>query len=191
LGVYNATNNRILPQIDLSKIPDSVGEWKSKEVNVDKKVFDILQTSSVLIKEYVNPLGDSVFLTIVYYKAHRVEFHSPERCAVGQGSYISEIGKEDLFDSEGNKLVAANKLLVKGDQRVELILYYFESEGFITGNYLRLRLHMIMNKLQNKPNSGALIKFSALVNHDISATNKVLNNFIRLIVLDLTKYLSG
>lgn len=191
LTLYQLSEVKALKTVDLSNIPDTIEDWKSKTVPVDKKIVDILQTPSVLIKEYYNSAGDRVYLTIVYYKANRVEFHSPERCAVGAGSYISEARREDIFDSSGNKFINVNKLIVKGEHRAEVILYYFESEGFATGSYPQLRWHMIINKLKNKPNSGALIKFSSSTTGSLSNTEEQLKKFMLLIGPLLSKCLSN
>lgn len=188
--IYQKMSKDTLPGINLSKIPVRIGNWHSKDIPLEKKIFDILQTPSVLVREYIDPRGKSIFLTIVYYRKNRVEFHSPERCATGQGSYIDEIGIEAIGDGAG--LIIANKFIVKGEIGKEVNLYYFKSGAFITTSYLRLKLHMMLNKLKGLPNSGALVKFSAPVSQNISVdeTIRVMKNFIKEVTPLLLNYLT-
>lgn len=187
--IHQKMNKDILPSVNLSKIPAQIGNWSSRDIPLEKRIFDILQTPSVLVREYTDAREKSVFLTIVYYRKNRVEFHSPERCSTGQGSYIDETGIETIRNDTG--LIMANKFIVKGEMGKEVNLYYFKSGGFITTSYLRLKLHMMLNKLKGLPNSGALVKFSAPIRQNISAeeTIGVMKNFIKEITPSLLKYL--
>lgn len=187
--IYQNMNKDILPIVDLSKIPARIGNWGSRDIPLEKRIFDILQTPSVLVREYTDSRGKSVFLTIVYYRKNRVEFHSPERCSVGQGSYIDETGIEII--RENTRSIIANKFIVKGERYKEVNLYYFKSGDFITPSYLKLKLRMMLNKLKGLPNSGALVKFSAPVSQNISAeeTIKIMKNFIKEVTPLLLNYL--
>lgn len=187
--IYQNMNKNILPKLDLSKIPTQIISWESKDIHLEKRIFDILQTPSVLMREYVDQKGKSIFLTIVYYRRNRVEFHSPERCSVGQGSYIDEVGTETI--SDGTMSFITNKFIVKSGRGKEINLYYFKSGNFITASYLNLKLHMMLNKLKGLPNSGALVKFSAFVRQNISMdeTIKVMKNFIKEITPLLLNYI--
>ena len=188
--MYQSASKDIFPSVDLSKIPAQIGNWGSRDIQLEKRIFDILQTPSVLVREYTNSEAKSVLLTIVYYRKNRVEFHSPERCAVGQGSYIDENGIEIIRDDA--RSIIANKFIVKGEGRREVNLYYFKSGDFITSSYLKLKLHMMRNKLKGLPNSGALVKFSAFVGQNINVdeTIKVMKNFIKEVTLLLAGYLT-
>ena len=188
--MYQSASKDIFPSVDLSKIPAQIGNWGSRDIQLEKRIFDILQTPSVLVREYTNSEAKSVFLTIVYYRKNRVEFHSPERCAVGQGSYIDENGIEIIRDDA--RSIIANKFIVKGEGRREVNLYYFKSGDFITSSYLKLKLHMMRNKLKGLPNSGALVKFSAFVGQNINVdeTIKVMKNFIKEVTPLLAGYLT-
>lgn len=188
--IYQNMNKHIFPSVDVSKIPMQIGNWVARDIPLEKKIFDILQTPSVLVREYADSQGKRVFLTIVYYRRNRVEFHSPERCSVGHGSYIDETGIENICDDTMS--VKANKFIVKGVSGKEVNLYYFKSGNFITTSYLKLKLHMILNKLKGLPNSGALVKFSTPVSQNISVdeTIKIMKNFIKEVTPLLLNYLT-
>lgn len=184
-----STNTKIYPSLDLEKIPSAINTWIAKEIPVEKRIKDILQTPSVIIKKYTNPEGESIFLTIVYYQANRVEFHSPERCSVGQGSFIAEADSVEIFDRKGDKFTNANKLLVKSAKKSEIIVYYFESGNFVTNSYFKLKLHMFMNKLKKQSNNGALVKFSSPVTNEPKVTLETVKQFISEVGPLLCQYL--
>ncbi len=76
--VIQSKQSKQKTEIDLSKIPLDIGEWRGKEIPIDKQTKDILETNSVLIREYTNSKDDAISLAIVYYKDSRIAFHLPE-----------------------------------------------------------------------------------------------------------------
>lgn len=187
--IFQNMNKNISPSVDVSKIPARIGKWEARDIPLEKNVFNILRTPSVLVREYTDPQGKSVYLTVVYYRRNRVEFHSPERCSVGHGSYIDETGRETI--ENGAVPVTANKFIVKGETGREANIYYFKSGDFITASYLSLKWHMALNKLKGLPNSGALVKFSAAIGQDMSVdeTIRVMKAFIKEAAPYLSRYL--
>jgi EpsI family protein len=187
LFCQSCSNLKQIPK-NLAKIPLQIGEWQGKDIAVNDKILDILQTQSLLMREYTNKEGLIIYLTIVYYSSNRVEFHSPERCAVGQGSNIVESGYETIpLDKKTN--IVANKFLVKNQQAELITLYYYESGKYLTASYFGLRWYMILNKLQGKPNSGTLVKFSIFVPKNPVETVNTLKKFISEISQLLPGYL--
>lgn len=174
--------------VDISKIPLNIGEWQGKEIPIDKKISAILETSSILMREYSNG-KDSVDLAIVYYKDSRVALHLPESCYTGQGSHIVKRETEEI-STLGLKDFYANKLLLKGNKGNQVILYYFETGSMRTNSYLALRWQMILNKLNSKRTSGALVRFSTVTTENSIANNlEILKKFIREIGSLLPNYL--
>ncbi|MHB9155764.1 MAG: exosortase C-terminal domain/associated protein EpsI, partial [Endomicrobiales bacterium] len=76
-------------------IPFIIGEWRGREIYFRDEVRGILETDSVLMREY-RRAGRRVRLAIVYYADARVALHLPESCYTGQGSRIVEKGREKL-----------------------------------------------------------------------------------------------
>lgn len=186
--VYRNTGNISAADVDIFKIPHEIGEWKAETIPVEDKILDILETRSVLMREYTNDQGNVIQLTIVYYQGNRVELHLPERCSIGQGSFIVQRGRETVETAQGRD-ITANKLVVKSDKGNRVILYYFESGDFTTDRYYLLRFHMIMRKLKRKVNSGALVQFSSSIIRDPADTTDMLKKFIRKLGPMLPEYL--
>lgn len=189
VSLYKIASRITVIPVDIFKLPLKIGLWEGKDIPMDNEIYQALQTRSVILREYSNPGGDGIVLTIVYYSGNRVELHLPERCSVGQGSDIIERSKEDVIIDSNTGAITANKLMVKIPGGKQVILYYFQDGNFLTPSYFALRLHMISNKLHGKPNSGALIKFSAFIKNNADETTDILKQFIKEISNLLSKYL--
>lgn len=163
---------RPVTAVDLSKIPMKVNGWQGKEIPVETNVNAILETESILMREYQKG-NNTVWLAIVYYKDSRVSLHLPESCYTGQGSEIVERGTEKINDK-----IIANRFMLKGDKGDQIVQYYFESGEFRTHSYQSLRWNMILNKLKRKSNSGALVRYSIAIQNNRELSQKVLNDFI-------------
>lgn len=174
-------------RVDMSKIPLNVGGWQGEDIAIDEKTKNILETESVLMRKYVKG-ENSLWLAIVYYKDSRVALHLPESCYTGQGSHIVKRETEEI-SILGLKNFYANKLVLKGNKGNQVILYYFETGDIRTGSYQTMRWQMILNRLKSKSNSGALVRFSALIEQNPDETLKMLKKFINEIGPLLSKYL--
>jgi EpsI family protein len=160
--------------VNLNQIPYKIGSWRGTAIPIEEQVSAILETDSVLMREYKKG-SDKIWLAIVYYKDSRVALHLPESCYTGEGSQIVETGVETIAMD-----LAANRLLVKGDKGNQIILYYFDTGGYKTSHYQSFRWHMILNQLNHRPNSGALVRFSIGYNaKDIETNLKKLKEFIK------------
>lgn len=174
---------KTVTNVDLSKIPMQINGWQGKGIPVESDVNAILETESVLMREYKKG-NDVVWLAIVYYKDSRVSLHLPESCYTGQGSQIVERGIEKV-----NTQITANKFVLKGNKGNQIVLYYFESGDFRTHSYRALRWNMIMNKLRRKSNSGALVRYSVPIAKSQGETLKRLKEFISEMGALLPNYL--
>ena len=95
IGLHYVWSSRgISPSdIDLNTIPLQVGEWSGRDIKIDKRTIEILETEDVMMREYTNRKGESVYLTIVYSGAKRGAFHPPEVCYTGDGSRLLKLGR--------------------------------------------------------------------------------------------------
>lgn len=175
--------------VDISRIPLDIGEWKAEEIPIDKQTKDILETETVLMREYVNSKSEKILLAIVYYKDSRVALHLPESCLMGQGSRLTDRKPEKIGISDDNYFYA-NQIITKSDRGNNLVLYYFETENLCTNSYFKFRWRMLLNKLKGRSRSGALIRFSTVITEN-SLTNdlETLKRFMKEIGELLPNYL--
>lgn len=176
--------------VDISKIPLNVGDWKGEEILVDRQTKDVLETDSVLMRRYVNiKNNERIDLAVVYYKNNRIAFHLPESCLLGHGSRLTnrEIEKINL---PNGKNFYATKLSIKNDVTNNLVVYYFESGTLRSSSYLSFRWQILLNKLRGRSTSGALVRFSIFSIGDNSQNNlDTLKEFISEIEIVLPRYL--
>lgn len=165
--------------VDISKIPFNIGEWKAEEIPVDKQTKDILETESVLMREYVNSKDEKILLAIVYYKDTRVALHLPESCLMGQGSRLTDRKPEKIEISNDNYFYA-NQIITKGNRGNNLVFYYFETGSLRTNSYFKFRWQMLLNKLKGRSTSGALIRFSMVtIENNLTNDSETLKRFIK------------
>jgi len=185
---YRFENKSPITVVDIGKIPLEFGSWKGIDIPVEDEVCDILETESILMREYMNKNLEKVWFTVVYYQNTRVGFHLPESCSTGQGSFIVERGVERINLDDG-KIIEVNKNVLKGDKGNRIMLYFFKTEGLITPSYKNLRFQRVLNKIKHKSNSAALVKFSINIGENRSDSLKVLKQFVKETVPLLSEYL--
>lgn len=176
--------------VDISKIPFNIGDWRGEEILVDRQTKDILETNSVLMRKYVNLKNDErIDLAVVYYQNSRIAFHLPESCLLGHGSRLSNREIEKINLSNGENFFAT-RLTIKNDFGNNLVVYYFETGTLRTSSYLSFRWEMLLNKLKGRNTSGALVRFSIVTTGDNSENKlQTLKKFISDIGIMLPKYL--
>ena len=53
-------------KIKMSDFPKTVGEWQSTDVPLSDNDYKILETKNLIMRDYKNSKGDSVYLYIIY-----------------------------------------------------------------------------------------------------------------------------
>ncbi|MCD6288601.1 MAG: EpsI family protein, partial [Candidatus Hydrogenedentes bacterium] len=159
---------------------------------VSDRVVDILETSNIVIRDYLGPNGARVKVAIVYYPQYRVYFHLPEGCLAGQGSVIVDNGerKVDLAGTDFGT-VSARKIVFEQAAGNEVVLYFFESGPMITAKYSLMRLHMMKNHVMRRQTGAALVRFSTFVpaGADVETGFQTLQTFMKQFVPMLPQYL--
>ncbi|MFH1678450.1 MAG: exosortase C-terminal domain/associated protein EpsI [Candidatus Omnitrophota bacterium] len=145
---------------DLSNIPLEIGEWKGKDLSLSERTYEILGTRDVLTREYTNPRGESVGLSIVRSGSDRSAFHPPEICYLGGG--LELLGKTvEAINVNGSLSIKANKLVMKDKTGVDTAWYWFRAGNEFTHNfYLQQSLFILNELLRRMPNDGDLIRVS-------------------------------
>ncbi|MFH1413964.1 MAG: exosortase C-terminal domain/associated protein EpsI [Candidatus Omnitrophota bacterium] len=172
-------------EVNITGIPLNVRGWVGREEKIENNVKEILETESVLIREY-KKADKSVWISLVYYKESRVALHLPESCSIGQGSFITD--KDKMRISIPGEDFYANKFVLKGDKGNQVVIYYFETENMKTSSYMAMRWQNMLNKLKFGRNTSALIRFSASTKESSEETTMILKEFIEEAAPLITKY---
>ena len=174
----------------INKIPLQIGDWKGRDIPLDKRVYDILETKAIINRSYISN-GKLVFLSLVYYPETKVDFHAPEGCLAGRGVQISKSPQSILIYYNGKSIkIALNQLVRRHNGVDELYFYFYKAGSFVGKSYIKLRFNLALNKFKSKSRSGSLIRVSTpVVDSNYQAASKVLCSFIQALYPYLIKYL--
>ena len=148
-------------------IPMEFGRWHGKNVLLEERIYELLETKSIIHRKYYSENGNEVFLSIVYHPETKVNFHGPEQCLGAQGIPLEKALDRILFKN-GDKTVEIklNRLIQEQYGKKTLIYFFFKTGEFIGPNYIKLRLNLALNKFTNKKKSASLIRISTPVSDD-------------------------
>jgi len=148
------------PSLEILEIPEYIGNYRQlgEDSHVSQHTLRVLQTSTILIRNYISPQGWPVQLTIVYAGATRRSLHFPEVCLVGAGW---EVRKQESVPL--SFLFNAKKLVLISGEKQEAVLYWFKTGDKLTGNYFLNALHWARNQLSLGTPSSSMIKLTAAI----------------------------
>ncbi|MBL0702240.1 MAG: EpsI family protein [Desulfosarcina sp.] len=172
-------------------IPLDFGSWQGKDVPLEDRIYELLETKFIIHRIYHADNGNEVFLSIVHHPETKVNFHGPEQCLGAQGIALEQSLNRISFIS-GNKTVEINlnRLIQKRYGKESLYFYFFKAGDFMGPNYIKLRLNLAMNKFTNSSKSGSLIRISTPVSDDnTQKAGLVLTDFIKDLYPYFIKYL--
>lgn len=149
---------------DIRAFPQVIAEWEGKDIPLEERVYEILETRNVLCREYtVNPQSFPdkipVYLTIVYSEDNRKVSHPPEICYSGSGTEIMD--KSELIIDTPLEDVKVSKFIAGKNGKKELVLYWYLAGNEFTTDYIKQQLKIVFKQARNKKAGGALIKISA------------------------------
>jgi EpsI family protein len=143
------------------------------DVPVDDSVRQLLETNTILMRDYVSVRGELVQLAIVYAENTRRSLHFPEVCLTGQGWEVS--GESAI--PVGVLFVGKGLVLQKGDAH-EAVIYWFQTGKYCTGNYFLNSFQWAWDKLLLRKPSSMLVRISAPIGRQgKEAAFGVLNDF--------------
>jgi len=149
-------------EVLVSKLPMKIGEWQGRDLDVDKRAYEILETKNLILREYVKG-EDKVYIYAIYSSDNRKVSHPPEVCFEGSGVTIIKKDKIPLELAGGRKIVA-NELIVEKAGINNIVVYWYKAGEYYVDNYLMQQLRVAFSRLQFKKVTGAaMIRFSAEV----------------------------
>lgn len=164
----------------IEKIPLKLGKWQGVDVSLEKNIYEILETRSIIHRKYFTN-DSSVFLSVVYYPETKVDFHAPEACLGGLGVKTEKIPATISIATDSGDTIPLkiNRLIQKQDNSNTLVYYFYKTESFVGRNYIKLRLNLVLNKFKEAKKSGSLIRVTPLPAADNGKTaHNELENFI-------------
>ncbi|MDL1962004.1 MAG: EpsI family protein [Deltaproteobacteria bacterium] len=175
----------------IRNIPLEFGQWQGKDIPLDERIYEILETRSIINRAYRGKNGQEVLLSIVYYPETKVDFHAPEACLAGRGIQISKSAQTiTITPNEKKVTIKLNRLIRQQGGCDELIYYFYKAGDFLGKNYIKMRMNLALNKFSRNEKNGSLIRVSSPVfGKDYKSASIILTIFIEDLYPYLKKYL--
>ncbi|MDP1853762.1 MAG: EpsI family protein [Candidatus Omnitrophota bacterium] len=170
---------------NVANFPKQIADWQGEDIVLEEKVYEILETRNLLLREYKKSGEPAIVLYIIYSDKNRKASHPPEVCLTGSGVSIIKKTTEEITLT-GSPLKTNYLIAEKGGAR-ELMFYWFKSGKTFTPNYLNQQLRIMLNQLQGKSSGGAMIRISTTITKDEKETEERLAGFIREIMPTIVK----
>lgn len=145
------------------QFPLVVGDWIGKEQTLSQWAYNALETPYVFVRDYTNPRSiDTVNLSLVWFDDTNIAFHAPEACMSDRirASHATRI----IFDESGEQEV--KKLLVELGGTKNVMLYFFDVNGYITTSQVCIRIKILYNRLHLKRSAATFIRVIAPIRGD-------------------------
>ncbi len=155
-------------KLNINKFPQTVGEWKGKDLKITELEYRILETRNLISRLYTNPHGEEIYLFIIYSETNRSVFHPPEVCLMGSGITIENKQEEK----------EVNKLYLEKNGSKQLVLYSYKAGNFYTSNYYLQQAYLALHQILGRRIPGATIRVSIAMTRDEKTTLAILKTFL-------------
>jgi len=168
----------------MENFPKVIGKWQGTDIKLEKRDYEILETTNLIMREYKNAKADVVYLYIIYSGDNRRALHPPEVCYSGSGATMLNKSVIPITDS-----LKANKFTVENKDSRQLVVYWFKSNELNTYSYLKQQIKSVVGRMLGKQASGAMIRISTEIkNNNQAKAFKMIKGFCEEIWPLLTKY---
>ena len=145
----------------LRTIPIEMGDWKGRDISLDERTYEILETRNVLSRQYKNSLGNFVHLLIVSSSKDRRVAHPPEVCYITSNFSILDERMENFQWKDQSiplkRFVAQDK---KNPLIHEKVWYVYKVGERYTSNYFAQQLLFAWDRATRRESKIILIRLS-------------------------------
>jgi len=154
----------------MSDFPREIGEWKSRDIPMGQRVYELLETDNLIMREYIDKQGNEINFYIIYAGDNRKVAHPPEICLQGDGMAVLGQTKVKVTDS-----IEATQLILEKQNIKQMAVYWYKTGKYYTHDYLDQQLRVSANRLLGKQTSLALIRVITSIkdNDQAKAFNKI------------------
>jgi len=144
----------------LSALPADLDDWHSRDIPLEEPVESMLRADAKVQREYVRPLGDSVWLFVGYYGTEsggRPE-HTPGVCYPANGWRIE---RRRVVTIDAARGLRAIEYLVEKDGHRDLVQFWYRSHqrtGMLGD--LEMSVDHLLGHLRTGRADGALVRIS-------------------------------
>ncbi|OQA53589.1 MAG: hypothetical protein BWY45_02963 [Euryarchaeota archaeon ADurb.Bin294] len=157
--------------------PLVIGQWYGRQVPMEDYVYQSLETNYALLRNYSSPhYLLPVNLSIVWFDDRNISFHAPEACLGGVGNLVKTKGTTRV--SLGHER-DVGKLVVEQNGMRQVVIYFFDEDGYITMSQSALRLRVLMKRLRFKRSSVSFIRIMAPIAGSETETMSAIQAFLQ------------
>ncbi|MBI4342941.1 MAG: EpsI family protein [Candidatus Omnitrophica bacterium] len=153
-------------------VPDRLGLWEGKPLEVEDRTVEILETDDVSLMEYRLGQEPPVWFAQVAGFGTRAAFHPPELCYVGSHYQVADRGPISVIVN-GKVRDVMRLVVTKGTERFEA-WYWFTADDRVTPSYYQQQLWLAADSIRRRPMSGTLVRISTPLEHPERARRRLL-----------------
>ena len=174
-------------KIDGYHVPLQLEGWQGEELTMDPYALKLIQPDMFLFRNYIKE--EKVINVYVGYYCNLDKSdlaHSPLVCYPGSGWVIRD--KKNIVLSINGQNICFNQLLIEKGCLRKLVIYGYKAGDLTTSSLIRLRFHLVANKLSGKSTASAFIRFSTeFINNEEEKTQNLLKTFLQDFDMHLNK----
>ena len=153
-------------------IPNQLGLWTGRPLEVTARAREILETDDVALMEYRLGAESPVWLARVAGFGNRAAFHPPELCYVG--SHFEVLERSPITVLVKGRIQRVMRLVIgRSGQRFEA-WYWFTAGNQVSPSYYQQQAWLLLDAIRRKPMSGTLVRVSTLLDEPSSAHRRLL-----------------
>ena len=185
--ILRVHNTESVKNEKLFDFPMKIGNWTGEKIQMEDWVFESLETSYSILRNYTSPEGEKINLAIVWYDDKEIAFHGAAACLGGTGNKVTEMSFYKL-NIDKNHDFTIGKLLANKLSVQSLVLYYYISDGYLTADQIEIRKHVAFKRLKLKRTSAAFIRIMMPIIKDRTETLKTLEDFVKTTLPVIIEY---
>ena len=151
----------IIPsRLPLSSFPEQLGDWKGKDIPLDKDTLDVLGPGDFLVRDYYAPdQPEPTNLYIAYFPSQRTgdTIHSPKNCLPGAGWAPVENSRITLALPGHDPFPANRYVIAKGDER-QLVLYWYWAHNRAEASEYWAKFYLVTDSIRLNRSDGSLVR---------------------------------
>lgn len=144
---------------EFGRIPYEMGEYVGVEERFEEYAYEVLKADTTTLRVYREITGDAYWLFLAYFSSQKYgsQIHSPKHCLPGGGYRILSIEPHQVPLLDG-RTITVNRLRIASPQRMELMMYWFETRSGIIPSEMGLKLDLMKNAVALAPTDAAICR---------------------------------
>jgi len=145
----------------VSELPYHLGGWQGRDLDLDERTYEILETRNVVSRTYKNDMGEALHLLIVGSQRDRRVAHPPEVCYTGSHYDIVKTESRTIRGDDINlpvkEFIAESK---RDPNQRQSVMYLYKVGDRFTSNYYAQQFRFALDRVMKGDSEVLLIRLS-------------------------------